>query len=116
MRRGPGDKGEQAGRFTSDGSLSWIVCLEGCREGPWGVRQGNELSGSVIGEEGEFPLHYPCTSLGARAGSGNMKNEYGLPHMFHMYFLQQNGISQESQTRRQRLFQPLQILWLPMIY
>ena len=56
MRRGPGDKGEQEGRFTSDGSLSQNVCLEGCREGPWGVRQGNELSGSVIGEEGEFPL------------------------------------------------------------
>ena len=57
MRRGPGDKGEQAGRFTSDGSLSQNICLEGCREGPGGVGQGNELSGSAIGEEEEFPLH-----------------------------------------------------------
>ena len=57
MRRGPGDKGEQAGRFTSDGSLSQNVCLEGRREGPWGIGQGNELSGSAIGEEEEFPLH-----------------------------------------------------------
>ena len=56
MRRGPGDKGEQAGRFTSYRSLSWNVCLEGRREGPWGVGQGNKLSGSVIGEEEEFPL------------------------------------------------------------
>ena len=25
-----------------------------------------------------------------------MKNKYGLPHMFHMYFLQQNGIDAKS--------------------